>query len=129
VLNKGVQDTKYGNPPYVAMLVAWSVLGALHLTAWNYEFPTEKEKLIWRAAALGLTGSVLVAVIVTALVVSGKAKYFSVTIGGYDALSLFGVFSAVVCRVMLAVLMLLSLRALPCSAHQIVYWVQYVPHL
>jgi len=127
-LNKGVQDTGYVNPPYVAMLIAWTVLGALHLTAWNYEFPTETERIIWRAAALGLTGSVLVAVIVVILVLSETAKHDSVTTG-YYALSFLGVFSAVVCRVMLAVLMFLSLRTLPCSAHQIISWVQYIPHL
>jgi len=114
VLNKAIQSADHNNMVFGgALLLAWCILGGLHLTAWNYEFPTEKEKIIWRAAALGLTVGPVVGVVGTI----------------WDPIMYFGFASALVCRVMLVVLMFLSLRALPCSAHQIVSWVQYIPHL
>jgi hypothetical protein len=39
----------YFYPSVIAILV---VFGGLHLLAWNYEFPTHVEKILWRASAI-----------------------------------------------------------------------------
>lgn len=48
----------------VAFCAAWVIFGALYLTAWNFQFPTEIEKIMWRVASLVLTGGSLVAIVV-----------------------------------------------------------------
>jgi len=123
-LNEAIDNMSLEDVESYSIKVASCVLGALHLLAWNYEFPTEKEKLIWRCASLVLTGGALVSIIAELWV--DNLEYFPAWYNGYNNAL---IFPAVVCRVMLAILMLRSLRALPCSAHQIVSWVQYIPHL
>lgn len=105
----------------ISVIFAWSVLGALHLAAWNYEFPTQKRALIWRGASLALAASGFVCFVGWLSSVRDSAiEGMVIGITGSVAL---------VSRIILVILMFLSLRALPCSAHQTIPWIQYIPHL
>ncbi|KAI9453588.1 hypothetical protein HD554DRAFT_2152974 [Boletus coccyginus] len=45
--------------PAIAFLATCIIFGGLHLTAWNYPFVTEAEKITWRLVSLVLTGAPL----------------------------------------------------------------------
>ncbi|KAF8449414.1 hypothetical protein L210DRAFT_2663264 [Boletus edulis BED1] len=109
------------------------MLGGLHLIAWNFDFPTETEKILWRVASLALAGSPLAMLGLMGLgtVVNhlnpGWVKDRAKAV--VDAIGISVWILGVVSRLLLVALMLASLRALPCSAHQTVSWTAYIPHL
>ncbi|KAG6374701.1 hypothetical protein JVT61DRAFT_4070 [Boletus reticuloceps] len=109
----------------VLLHFTWMILGGLHLIAWDFHFPTETEKILWRVASLVLTGSP-VFFFCAGIAVSlkdGCAKHTGIAI-----ISLV-IILGVVSRLLLVALMLASLRALPCSAYQTVSWTAHIPHL
>ncbi|KAF8142079.1 hypothetical protein EV363DRAFT_1443990 [Boletus edulis] len=112
---------------------AWMILGGLHLIAWNFDFPTETEKVLWRVASLTLAAGPLV--ILGLILIFGIAENLKLC-SFDDCLDKVGVLTmgsvgilTIVSRLLLVALMLASLRALPCSAHQTVSWTAYIPHL
>ncbi|KIJ08386.1 hypothetical protein PAXINDRAFT_23589, partial [Paxillus involutus ATCC 200175] len=112
-LGSGEVDRKYG---LSALLIVWVIFGALHLIAWDFQFPSQAEKIIWRVASLTLVASPCV------FFLTFKSDFMAV-------IALFVVCIGVVARVVLLVVMLASLRYLPASAYQTVSWTSYVPHL
>ncbi|KIK74953.1 hypothetical protein PAXRUDRAFT_29122, partial [Paxillus rubicundulus Ve08.2h10] len=38
----------------LALMIVWIVFGGLHLLAWDFQFPSQAEKIIWRVASLAL---------------------------------------------------------------------------
>ncbi|KAG6375917.1 hypothetical protein JVT61DRAFT_2785 [Boletus reticuloceps] len=123
----------------ISLCATWMVLGGLHLIAWNFEFLTEVEKIIWRVASLVLAGSSLAflltsPLLIATLAIPSLAALLSLLQGGSGLqLSMIIVYFAailgVASRVLLVALMLASLRALPCSAYQTVSWTAHIPHL
>ncbi|KAF8127434.1 hypothetical protein EV363DRAFT_1266966 [Boletus edulis] len=109
----------------VALLSTWTILGGLHLIAWNFDFPTETEKMLWRIASLVLAGGPL-AFVGTAIISSDWKGWAE---DARDVIWVFLCILGVVSRMLLVALMLSSLRSLPCSAYQTVSWTAYVPHL
>ncbi|KAF8447178.1 hypothetical protein L210DRAFT_894835 [Boletus edulis BED1] len=111
-----------------SLCATWMILGALHLIAWNFEFPTEEEKVAWRIASLVLAGGPLA--LFGMLVIGNRSRLDASRVErvGFEITFLASVLS-VVSRVFLVALMIASLRALPCSAHQTVAWTSYIPHL
>ena len=112
--------------PLISLLATWTIFGGLHLTAWNFPFVTEVEKIAWRVASLCLTGAPLVVLVVIGLTRDEDE-------GGKNPIRVAALTSAVLyavaCRNVLLTLMFASLRAIPCSAFQIVQWTSYIPHL
>ena len=41
---------------YIALPIVATAFGALHLLAWNFQFPSHIEQLLWRIASLTITG-------------------------------------------------------------------------
>jgi len=103
-----------------SLYLTWIILGGLHLIAWNWTFPTETERIIWRVASLVLVTTPLAFAIVPYL------DRFA-GISDYATYSLVGV--GIIARTLLVALMLASLRALPCSAYAPVDWTTYIPHI
>ena len=104
-----------------SLSATWLLLGGLHLIAWNFHFPTETEKILWRVASLVSAGGPIVCLlsIFTPLPnekISTAFFFTSVIVG-------------VVSRALLMGLMLASLRTLPPSAYETVAWTAYIPHL
>jgi hypothetical protein len=134
IFNKSIKKIDPDNGSMISFVLAWSVLGALHLIAWNYEFQTEKQAKIWRGASLALTASGFFAFVVWLTgddVALGRRVHRNLSVirfAGKErdiAMMVYGI----VAWLILVILMFLSLHALPCSAHQTVPWVQYIPHL
>ncbi|KAF8449455.1 hypothetical protein L210DRAFT_2664031 [Boletus edulis BED1] len=118
---------------YVSLFFTWTMLGGLHLIAWNFDFPTETEKILWRVASLALAGSPLAVLGVVGLGrvvenhLNGWVEKWVETVLVAFITSVYILSAA--SRLLLVALMLASLRALPCSAHQTVSWTAYIPHL
>ncbi|KAF8449436.1 hypothetical protein L210DRAFT_3524826 [Boletus edulis BED1] len=116
-----------------SLYFTWTMLGGLHLIAWNFDFPTETEKILWRVASLALAGSPLamLGMLGLGMVVenhlNGWVEKWVETV--LTAIAISVCILSVVSRLLLVALMLASLRALPCSAHQTVSWTAYIPHL
>jgi hypothetical protein len=54
------------------MLIALPIIyGSVHLAAWNFEFPTYTEKIMWKVACTLIAGGILVAVISFIILVIG----------------------------------------------------------
>jgi hypothetical protein len=112
--------------------------GGIHLTAWNFEFPTYIEKLLWQISCFIIMGS-LPAVGVFLLLAAGVAKPFEhLKLPKIATKIPKAFFFFVVGLMMLAyaasrayviVESFISLRHLPIGAYVIPTWVQVIPHL
>ncbi|KIJ14627.1 hypothetical protein PAXINDRAFT_115673 [Paxillus involutus ATCC 200175] len=99
------------------LLIVWVVFGGLHLLAWDFQFPSQAEKIIWRVASFALIATPCCFFLADKMhLISGNTDYALIGVG-------------VVARFILLVLMFASLRDIPASAHQTVSWTSYVPHL
>jgi hypothetical protein len=123
-------DDKYGGS---ALSISWMVFGALHLVAWDFQFPSRAEKIIWRVASLTLviggffSGYVsLISFLALSRSVSRSLSRFAFALLDDRASILVYAFLA---RMFILALMLASLRDLPASAYETVSWTTYIPHL
>ncbi|KAF8838780.1 hypothetical protein BDN67DRAFT_831702 [Paxillus ammoniavirescens] len=110
-------------PCMVVMLIVWVIFGGLHLIAWNFQFPSQAEKIIWRVASLTLITSPCILSLCTVLEKAAGRAIFPQNIWRY-LVSL-----GIVARLALLITMLASLRDLPASAYQTVSWTSSAPHL
>lgn len=72
--SQGIASNFTGN--FEGLIVGGVVFGAVHITAWNFEFPTKAELILWRVASLWCTASVLVFFFIYSL------SFFSERLGG-----------------------------------------------
>ncbi|KAF8551321.1 hypothetical protein OG21DRAFT_1512916 [Imleria badia] len=114
------------NISIISLFTSWLIFGGLHLTAWNFPFVTEGERMTWRIASLIFAGSALACIVL------------AFTFGCYGSDSqledphpslLLGLGLALLSRMVLVALIFASLRSLPSSAYQTVPWTAYIPHL
>ena len=107
----------------LSLSATWLLLGGLHLIAWNFHFPTETEKILWRVASFALAGGPIVVISIFTLRDYHEIENISL------AFLVIALIVGVVSRALLMGLMLASLRALPPSAYETVAWTAYIPHL
>ena len=116
------------------------ILGAIHLIAWNFYFPTEIERWLWRVSALALIvlpcfwfpyvwlvffhGNKVPAQKKKHRWVPHPAKHWILWVW---PLSLFIVFC--VARLFLIIELFVSLRSLPVSTYTAVDWSSFLPHI
>lgn len=96
--------------------------GALHLVAWNFHFPSEAEKWLWRVSSLCCMTFPALITLTAALedaecVVFPSSSFFSLALP-----ALYFIF-----RVYMFVDMFASLRDAPASVYQTPEWSQYFP--
>ena len=116
-----------------------AAFGSIHCAAWNFEFPSHAEKIMWRTASLALVGVCLSIFLgKPARYLWRKVKYGSLSRYLADALSEYEGIKAIafiptiiypVARFTLLILAVLSLRHLPDSALQTVTWTEFIPHI
>ena len=120
--------------------LAGAAFGSIHCAAWNFEFPSHAEKIMWRTATLTLIGvclSVFLGVPIQKWVKSllFKAREGSATqrIYGFFYYYKYTTFIPTIlyptARLTLLVLAIISLRNLPDSAFQTVTWTKFIPHI
>lgn len=103
--------------------------GGIHCVAWNFLFPSETERLMWRIASIIVSSVPALFFLVGYLVLSGVlgTEWF-VNITLYLILPV-GVISYIIARMILMVLPFLSLRSLPFDAYVDVDWTAFIPHI
>ena len=113
--------------------IAGALFGVIHCFAWNFFFPSNIERIMWRVASLTVIGSCLTAGFASLLrklvAFEGNdraALYFRSL---YDLLLVCSMFLYPSSRICLLVLALTSLRSLPDSAFETVQWIELVPHI
>lgn len=128
--------------------LAGAAFGSAHCVAWNFNFPSHVEKVLWRSASLSIVGVCLCSVAglplhnVTKRKLSFKWKPSLQTGLGYSivpvknmwyisqrALETVPAIIYPLARISLLVLALLSLRNLPDSAFETAPWTASIPHV
>jgi len=113
-------------PGGMALLVLLVVFGAVHCAAWNADFPTPSEGLLWRIAAAMTTGIPLL--LFTFLHFEGRTPAGSKRTTIFDLVIYGTMVSYVLARGCLVVEMFASLRAQPLECYQSVEWIKFLPH-
>ncbi|KAF8836767.1 hypothetical protein BDN67DRAFT_957565 [Paxillus ammoniavirescens] len=127
----GGADDVDENSFLVVLLIVWAIFGGLHLIAWDFQFPSQVEKIMWRVASLALI--VAPCIYFLGMVLHKLGWLGTVMIALPEAVAIILVSApfllGVLARFVLLALMFASLRDLPPSAHDTVPWTVYVPHL
>ncbi|KAF8660447.1 hypothetical protein AX16_001627 [Volvariella volvacea WC 439] len=109
------------------------VFGAIHLIAWNFQFPTIIELWLWRSCSLVLTIIPLNLAVGFAfdIVYEGLGiKILEYVAGTFLYPTMFlGVPLYFAARIVLLFLAFFTLRDLPDSAYQNVRWTEFLPHI
>ncbi|KAJ6481050.1 hypothetical protein C8R45DRAFT_831801 [Mycena sanguinolenta] len=115
----------------IVTLLAGIVFGAIHVAAWNTEFPTTAEKWIWRPSSLLITAipAVILIPIAVRSLLAGSTRRIYKSHSSIAAIVAFGGFPIYVgARLLLVVIPFVALRDLPPSAFMAVNWSRYIPH-
>jgi hypothetical protein len=115
------------------LFLGTTVFGAVHIAAWNFDFPTPVESLMWKITAVLCTTIILVFVCFVLVIdvlfkmeLSGMVKFMAGLAAGITMLSIPVIY--VVCRLFLVVEVFRCLCFLPPSAY-VATWAANVPHV
>ena len=100
------------------------IFGSIHCTAWQFQFPSYIEQLLWRISAISVTGGPLLIALFVALG-AGRADIWE-TLGAIAFLLVLILY--IVARLALLVLSFMTLRSLPPGAFRAADWVRFIPH-
>lgn len=122
--------------PYLLNLAALpicSAFGISHILAWNYSFPTETEKLLWRVASIGVF--TLPLLLLGATVVATHLDKKSTSYGEenskmpmYDVALIALFFLYAIFRVYAFIEVFACLRSSPMGTYDDIIWTKYLPH-
>ena len=107
--------------------------GGIHLSAWNFEFPSRVESIIWRTACFIIIGSSFALLAVPSwehlrvLLFRCNPSDLTYTVGYGSAGLLLLCYAA--SRIYLVVESLISLRHVPIGVYAAVPWVENIPHV
>ncbi|KDQ59777.1 hypothetical protein JAAARDRAFT_205745 [Jaapia argillacea MUCL 33604] len=109
------------------------VFGAIHCIAWQYDFPTHLEQMLWRMAAVAITCSPVVMTMASGWAHS-SGQEMSLSFDNSWWFVIFMIFSwlvfvfYLVSRITLLAIAFSSLRSLPSGAFEVISWTSYIPH-
>ncbi len=109
-----------------AMFVIPLAYGGVHLSAWNFEFPTAVESLLWKISGIVMAGTMPRLGLMIGLddrVSSSCLRHILASL----CWSIMFVFLA--CRIYIVVEAFLSLRAVPIGVYWTAAWIQVIPHV
>ena len=105
------------------------VYGGVHLSAWNFEFPSAVEGLLWKIACVAIA-TAMVAFFIIALVIMVIASTMGVEEEGLlNVLAGITMYSLTLCRIYIVVEAFVSLRAVPVGVYWTPAWIQMIPHV
>jgi hypothetical protein len=113
--------------PATLGVVLFSIaFGALHLIAWQFSFPTDVERLLWRIASIGTAIIPVSCTLPILLVIPARVpKWMSIVIIAY---TLIGTLVYSLCRLFTLVEVFRTLYFLPPGAY-ITTWAANIPHI
>ena len=96
------------------------IFNGIHVTAWDFSFPSNTELLLWRICSIAACLSVL-----------GMYLTFFVHSGTLNLVVGFGIGAPIyiAARLFLIVEVFLSLRSLPAGVYQDLGWDNFLPHV
>jgi hypothetical protein len=112
-----------------------SAYGAIHMAAWNYDFPSMLEGWIWRFSCIALVSFPLPLVLnrcfVTCswLIDRGRLAKYGVRFLAITTLSTNLLMCCAFARILIVVESFISLRSVPIGVYATVPWAKYIPHL
>ena len=117
----GNSDMSYGHLWIFGL--AGTLFGALHVVAWDFEFPTETEKMLWRIGCIAL---VCVPVVFTGTTAADKMGLPGMSVVAQPFAMVLSAFY-VLMRLYLLVEMFVGLRSVPVGVYETVQWARYIP--
>ncbi|KAI0059873.1 hypothetical protein BV25DRAFT_1918231 [Artomyces pyxidatus] len=116
-------------PADVIAFIAAIVFGAVHCAAWNYAFPSDVEKLIWRVSSFAIVALPTVMLVPVLILVRWywEMPYF---VHGVLFPFMFTLSAPlyITARLLLLALSFSTLRSLPPDAYRAVEWTLRIPH-
>lgn len=128
----------------IAALVICSFYGVAHILAWNFEFPTSIERLLWKIACIDtIVGTISLLAIFSIVIYLHEHSWISLKNAllahepgvlplFYRLLVIFGVLNVpffLLSRAYIIVETFISLRRVPLGVYATVDWAEYIPHL
>ncbi|MCJ1251867.1 hypothetical protein MMC30_009105 [Trapelia coarctata] len=127
-------------------LVFTTLYTSIHLAAWNFEFPSTTEQILWRVSSLVLLGLLIVYLLGVAFGTIFAKRLAEGLFHNNEATTLMGVVELlprwaavlihgpviaiyIVVRGYIIVEGLVNLRALPAAAYASVNWSNFIPHI
>lgn len=128
----------------IAALVICNFYGVAHILAWNFEFPTSIERLLWKIACIDtIVGTISLLALFSIVIYLHEHNWTS--LGNailanepgilpwiYRLVILFGVLNIplfLLSRIYIIVETFISLRRVPLGVYATVDWAEYIPHL
>lgn len=115
-------------------LILGAAFGAIHCIAWNYEFPSQVELLLWRISCMAMIiVPIIAAIYCIAFILAGKSD------GTEYRIDVFYYFLIVVLvltgwlyiasRIGTLVIAFATLRSIPPASLSVVEWTTFIPHI
>lgn len=138
---------KAGRAPWLvgaSGILIGTVFGAIHCIGWSFQFPSHKDKLLWRVSSVDITLVPIWAILFSACTSSfeiltnykrGSSVVYMFVIMGIIGnalllfLSLFVLGGYIPSRITLLVLPFTTLRDLPPGVYKTVQYLDFIPHL
>ncbi len=109
-------------PSYLGLPLAY---GGVHLCAWNFEFPTAMESLLWKISGIIIAG-IFFAWVAVFTIVDLLLKPEEHLAWIWMVLT---IILSIVCRVYIVIEAYISLRAVPIGVYWTPAWIQMIPHV
>jgi hypothetical protein len=130
-------NTTYGDLiAFLALILLSTLYGGLHLSAWNFEFPSRVEQMMWRISGLIIAFYPLVvwaAMSLSDLIEKHNIDWDTLNICGIGGWILLAFFALGILyiggRLFIVVEAFISIRKLPLGVYVTVDWAKYIPHL
>ena len=127
-------------PLFYFSAIGGAAFGSIHCAAWNFEFPSHVEQMMWRTASLTLVGVCLSIFIGMRIQNWADPHYERAKVGSLaerlwsllvfrEYIWFFPTIIYPITRFTLLFLALLSLRHIPDSALRTVTWTKFIPHI
>ncbi|KAK1751525.1 hypothetical protein QBC47DRAFT_392014 [Echria macrotheca] len=115
----------------VVLYLTGTIFSAIHLAAWNFDFPSVLIQNLWRYSAVGGLAMSLYPVILVSIgsafsCIPSRLKDFLVIFFG--TLMMVLMFLYLVCRVIIWVLTFYCFSSMPASAYEPLDWTGFLPH-
>jgi len=107
-----------------------SIFSAIHISAWNWSFPTPAERMLWRICSTGTTVScVSIGILLLISAQLGHRQRFPPRIGPFiGAWLVFFIGVYLVGRLIIIIQMFACFRKSPAGLYETVDWSAYLPH-
>lgn len=132
-LRKSAGTSKWKSDTWIPTILLSIVLGAIHIAGWNFAFPSQVDRWLWRSCAIASAASPLLWMVLSLPVLAMTLTNFSdsAIVGGLWVTALQQAILTVVyviARTVLMALMVRSLFFLPPEAF-VTTWATSIPHL